>query len=281
MQQKTVSINSYEVPRFIYGTAWKENATQKCVTDALNTGFRAIDTANQRKHYYEEGVGAALLKFYESGVLKREDLFIQTKFTQKDGQDHRLPYDPSADMHAQVMQSFASSLKHLHTDYIDSYVLHGPSTHPGLARQDIEVWNAMQDLHSHGKVRLLGVSNVVLNQLELICKKGTKPAFVQNRCYAEKHWDKDVRDFCKQNNIHYQGFSLLTANTWIVKDPRFQEIVSHYACPATRIIFCFALQVEMLPLTGTTNSEHMKEDLRAFDFKLSAEEIEIIETLGG
>src|SRR5688572_2377028 len=117
------------VPAFWYGTAWKEDRTEALTALALAAGFRAIDTANQRKHYHEAGVGAAIAK---SGIA-RDALYLQTKFTHAPGQDSRLPYDPNAPIAQQVAQSFRSSLEHLGTTYIDSYVLHGPSTPVGLA----------------------------------------------------------------------------------------------------------------------------------------------------
>ena len=82
------------VPTFLYGTAWKEGRTPELTELAIQSGFRAIDTANQRRHYFEAGVGEGLAKAYRSGVVGREDLFLQTKFTYHPGQDHRLPYRP-------------------------------------------------------------------------------------------------------------------------------------------------------------------------------------------
>src|SRR5579862_9903310 len=115
------------VPDFLYGTAWKEERTAALVELALRAGFRGIDTANQRRHYFEVGVGEGLAAAYRAGVVTRPDLFLQTKFTYQRGQDHRLPYDPAAKLSDQVAQSLASSLEHLGTDYVDSFVLHGPS----------------------------------------------------------------------------------------------------------------------------------------------------------
>src|SRR5947207_12443995 len=110
------------IPDFLYGTAWKEDRTTALTELALRTGFRGIDTANQRRHYFEAGVGQGLAAAYRAGMVERADLFLQTKFTSQPGQDHRLPYDPSADLATQVAQSLASSLEHLSTDPVDSYV---------------------------------------------------------------------------------------------------------------------------------------------------------------
>src|SRR5262245_49410590 len=93
------------IPDFIYGTAWKEERTAGLTELALRMGFRAIDTANQRRHYVEAGVGEGLSAVYRAGLLTRSDVFLQTKFTYWSGQDHRLPYDPAATPSTQVAQS--------------------------------------------------------------------------------------------------------------------------------------------------------------------------------
>ena len=77
------------IPDFLYGTAWKEDRTPALVELALRAGFRAIDTANQRRHYFEEGVGQGLAAAYRAGLVTRNDLFLQTKFTYQRGQDHQ------------------------------------------------------------------------------------------------------------------------------------------------------------------------------------------------
>src|SRR4051794_32389361 len=100
-------------PQIIYGTAWKEDRTRALTLQAIHTGFRAFDTANQRKHYVEGDVGAAIQAALSSEVVTREDLFIQTKFTYPGGQDHRMPYDPNSDVRTQIRQSLLSSLQHL------------------------------------------------------------------------------------------------------------------------------------------------------------------------
>jgi len=84
-------------PSFLYGTAWKEERTQALTDLALRAGFRGIDTANQPRHYFERGVGDALAAAYRAGLVTRADVFLQTKFTYRGGQDRRLPYDPNAD----------------------------------------------------------------------------------------------------------------------------------------------------------------------------------------
>jgi diketogulonate reductase-like aldo/keto reductase len=268
------------IPDFIYGTAWKEERTAALTQLALRNGFCGIDTANQRKHYFEAGVGEALAAAYREGVITRAGLFLQTKFTYRGGQDHRLPYDPAARPSDQVRQSLASSLEHLGTDYVDSFILHGPASGHGWTRSDVETWEAMTTERNAGRTRLLGVSNVSLRHLEQMAKAHPEPpAFVQNRCYARLGWDREVRAFCRKRKIVYQGFSLLTANLDLLGHPRLLNLaVQLHATPA-QVVFAFARAVGMLPLTGTSSAEHMSQDLASRDLALSAEAIQTIESL--
>jgi diketogulonate reductase-like aldo/keto reductase len=214
------------------------------------------------------------------GIVEREDLFLQTKFTYIDSQDERLPYDPDADIATQVRQSFASSLEHLQVETIDSYVLHGPSHRRGLSDDDRTVWRTMEELHASGRTHFLGVSNVALDQLEELHRiAAVMPAYVQNRCYARTGWDYHVRAFCREHGITYQGFSLLTANIAELRSPAFREIVTRVQRTPAQIVFRFAMQAGMLPLTGTTSAEHMREDLAADQFTLDEDDVRLIERI--
>ena len=245
--------NGITVPPFMYGTAWKKDATAKLVLQAVEAGFTAIDTANQLIHYEEARVGEALVTLVTQGIT-RDRLFLQTKFTPVNGQDHRTPYDVHASITTQVIQSLESSLGHLHTDHLDSYVLHGPYYRGGLGAEDWEVWTAIESLYDAGRTKLIGISNVTAGQLALLCERARhKPMVVQNRCYAAFGWDQAVRDLCRTHRIIYQGFSLLTANREVFIDPSVRAMAQQYETGVAQIIFRFAMQSGMLLLTGTTN----------------------------
>lgn len=272
-------MKTVQLPAMIYGTAWKEEATAPLTKLAVTAGFRAIDTANQKKHYREDYVGAALLELKNEGI-SRSDLFLQSKYTYQEGQDHRLPYNPQDDFTTQVKSSFASSLKNLHTDYLDSYLLHGPRAYEGMTDADWEVWAAMEDLCESGQARMIGVSNVGPSHLKELCEKARiKPKMVQNRCFAIRGWDQVVREFCRSNQIIYQGFSLLTANQQVLFDPRVAEIARRLEVTLPEVIFRFALQIGILPLSGTTDPQHMKEDLKITKFELSAADLKLIHAI--
>ena len=270
------------VPAFLYGTAWKEERTPALTELALRTGFRGIDTANQRRHYFEAGVGQALAAAYRAGVVTSADVFLQTKFTYEGGQDHRLPYDPAASLSTQVAQSMASSLEHLGTDHVDSYVLHGPASSYGWSEHDAEVWAAMVKERDGGRTRLLGVSNVSLRHLHQMVATGAEaPAFVQNRCFARLGWDRDVRAFCRERKIVYQGFSLLTANLEVLRHRLIADIAARREATPAQVAFRFALAVGMLPLTGTSDAAHMRQDLASRNLTLAADEVSAIEGMAG
>jgi diketogulonate reductase-like aldo/keto reductase len=280
---KTVVVENLRVPRFLYGTAWKEERTQPLTERALQQGFRGIDTANQRRHYHEAAVGAAITASVENGLIARSDLFLQTKFTFRPAQDDRLPYDPQASIPVQVQQSFASSLEHLGVEVIDSYLLHGPVLRVGLSPPDWAAWRAMEAIHDSGRTRLLGVCNISLEQLQRLCEGARiRPSFVQNRCRFAHAWDRPVRRFCKENGLIFQGFSLLTGgNEALRSNPELAGIARRHGRSVSQIIFRFALEAGMVALTGTTDAAHMKADIETLDFALEPNEVEQIESLLG
>ena len=270
------------IPDFLYGTAWKQDRTATLTELALHAGFRAVDTANQRRHYNEAGVGEGLRTAYRAGIATRADLFLQTKFTYPRGQDHRVPYNPAASVTVQVAQSLASSLEHLATDHVDSYMLHGPSSSYDWTDTDAEAWAAMRKERDAGRTRLLGVSNVSLSHLQQMeAAHAELPVFVQNRCFARLGWDREVRLFCHQRKIIYQGFSLLTANPEVLQHPPLIALAAELNATPAQVVFSFARAVGVLPLAGTSSPEHMKQDLASLKLTLPPDVWRAIESMAG
>ena len=270
------------IPDFLYGTAWKQDRTATLTELALHAGFRAVDTANQRRHYNEAGVGEGLRTAYRAGIATRADLFLQTKFTYPRGQDHRVPYNPAASVTVQVAQSLASSLEHLATDHVDSYMLHGPSSSYDWTDTDAEAWDAMRKERDAGRTRLLGVSNVSLSHLQQMeAAHAELPEFVQNRCFARLGWDREVRLFCHQRKIIYQGFSLLTANPEVLQHPPLIALAAELNATPAQVVFSFARAVGVLPLAGTSSPEHMKQDLASLKLTLPPDVWRAIESMAG
>lgn len=265
------SIQGVSSPRIIYGTAWKKNRTQELVRLALHTGFRGIDTAGQPKHYHEAGVGAGISAALAGG-LARADLYLQTKFTPVGGQDPRqVPYDSSAPLADQVAQSFQSSVRNLQTGYLDCLLLHSPM--PGT-RQLSEVWGALEAIVETGGARQIGISNCYDSAyLEGLWRSARiRPAVVQNRFHAETGYDREIRAFCRDHGIIYQSFWTLTANPHLLAHPVLKASARKHRVTPAQVLFRWLTQEGVVPLTGTSSAEHMREDLAIFAFALGEEE---------
>lgn len=264
-----------KIPNMIYGTAWKKENTTALVFEALKQGFRAVDTACQPKHYREDLVGFGLQKAYEVGI-KREDLFIQTKFTPIDGQDqNNMPYLESDDIEIQVEKSFETSKKNLKTSFIDAYILHSP-VYPGSKLQ--KVWQKMEEFYDKKEVGALGISNCYeLDVLKYLYNNARiKPTIIQNRFYAQSGYDKEIRVFCKENGITYESFWSLTANPHILNSDILKNLSVKYEKGVAEIFYRFLNHINIVPLNGTTSTKHMIEDLKISEFELTNEEISSI-----
>ena len=266
------------IPPLLYGTAWKKDKTAQCVEMALDCGFRGIDTACQPKHYQEAGVGEGLNRAYEKG-LKREDLFIQTKFTPLGGQDpQNIPYNPQDSIEKQIADSFEVSKKNLHTDYIDSLLLHSPLfPYANMLR----AYKTMETLYDKGEVLHLGISNCYdLELLKQVYQDARiKPSFIQNRFYADTGYDKELRAWCINHPIAYQAFWTLSANPHILHSEPMRLLTLKYTKTAAQLFYRFLTCKGITPLIGSTSKKHLEEDRAIFDFELDKKDSEIVERM--
>ncbi|XPV70412.1 MAG: aldo/keto reductase family protein [Halarcobacter sp.] len=273
-----LSNQNIKIPNMIYGTAWKKQQTADFVYEALKTGFKGIDTACQPKHYQEDLVGEGIAKAFNEG-LKREEIYIQTKFTPIDGQDiNNMPYLAEDSLEVQIKKSFETSKKNLKLDYIDSYILHSP-IFPGAKL--LKAWEVMSSFYKNKEVGQLGISNCYdLDVLEYLYKNvDTKPSIVQNRFYAQSSYDKEIRAWCKDKGIIYESFWSLTANPHILSNKFVNYLASKYDKSVAVVFYKFLNQIGVVPLNGTTSKTHMNEDLLLDSFELSIKEIEEISSL--
>lgn len=282
MATATLNTDTLAWPAIIYGTAWKKSATAELTRRAIGAGYPAIDTANQPRHYNETGVGEGIAAAMQELELERSDLFLQTKFTPLSAHGADVPYDRSAPLEEQVEQSLRGSLEHLRTDYLDACLLHGPHDSRRMSEADWTVWSVLEAIHRRGDALRIGVSNVSATHLhDLLDKASIKPMAVQNRCFANTGWDREVRTLCREHGIAYQGFSLLTANSYVLRDRTVRRLADKHNASPEQIIFAFARQVGMIPLTGTTDAQHMTDDMKALEIDLDADELAAIEHIAG
>ncbi len=261
-----------KMPGIIYGTAWKKERTAELVSKALQAGFRGIDTACQPRHYNEPAVGEALRR---SG-LAREALYLQTKFTPLSSQDpDNAPYDKSAPLRSQISQSFEASKQNLQTDHVDCLILHTPLESHDMT---MEAWAAMEGIFKADGALQLGISNCYdLSVLQaLYADAKVKPAVLQNRFYRKTGYDAELRSWCANNGVVYQSFWSLTANSEILSSDAVKMIAEKLGKTFPQIFFRYLAQSGIVPLTGTSSDEHMKEDLAIFDFELSPDEMNAV-----
>ncbi|KAF9010762.1 Aldo/keto reductase [Cyathus striatus] len=258
--------------KIIYGTAWKKEQTTALVVTAVLNGFKAIDTAGQPKHYREDLVGKALLQLQEEHGISRESLFVQTKFTSISGQDitKPIPYDQRESIPEQIRTSLHNSLSNLHTTYIDSYLLHSPMR---TLEQTIEAWKSLAALQDEGKIRMIGVSNTYDVHILASLERVRKVQVVQNRWYEGNGWDRPVLNYCKEHGIVYQSFWTLSGSPSLLSHPDLIAIAQELNCTPAQAVYRIAQLEGITPLSGTTNEDHMRQDVAVEELSLDQSSI--------
>jgi len=262
------------IPPILYGTAWKKEDTAELVAQALAAGFGGIDTACQPKHYNEPGVGEGLRA--ASRPAGARPLYLQTKFTAPSGQDPKtVPYDPSLPVEAQIEASFAVSCANLAPARPDTLILHSPMKTP---EDTLRAWRAMEQLQQRGEVAMLGISNCYdLALLQHLCAHAAVlPSILQNRFYADTGYDTELRAWCDGQGILYESFWTLTANTRALGTLALGRLADRHRCEPTQIFLRYVTQLGIVPLVGTRDESHMRDDLAIFDFQLDAAQMQTV-----
>jgi diketogulonate reductase-like aldo/keto reductase len=208
------------MPALLYGTAYRGEATKKLVETAVACGMRGFDTACQPRSSREDLIGAALAR---SGV-PREELFIQTKFTPLSGHyKNESPYDESAPIPEQVMQSFQVSLGNLGVSYLDSLLLHGPYDD---FRDTLLAWSGLERIYEMGGARQIGICNVYSTKfmMDLIESARVKPWIVQNRIQTARRDEIIMRRFCRNHSIEFQSYYNIGRNPAVIYDPHLAAV---------------------------------------------------------
>jgi diketogulonate reductase-like aldo/keto reductase len=294
MSQRT---HAFGMPLLLYGTAWKGDRTDSLLRTALNAGFAGFDTASQPKHYREDLVGDALQQFAVEDrrsdaeeLVRSGSLWVQSKFTPLDGQDRTrpLPYDASASIGEQVMQSFNTTQRHLAVVSVSALVLHSP--YQELA-DTLEAWAAMSALHDGQLVDHLGISNIYdpLAFAAFFDAVSVKPRFVQNHLHRQTRHLRALLPVLAARNCALQLFWTLTGNPHVLSAPEFVALARQHALTPAELFYAFLLQrglhadVPVTILDGTTNASHMAGDLkiaaRSFDVALRDDELASIRAL--
>lgn len=249
--------NGIKMPKLGYGVyQTAPTDTERAVSDALEIGYRLIDTA--AAYGNEQGVGAAIRK---SGIA-REDLFVTTKLWV---QDHG--YD-------NTLRAFDASMKNLGLDYLDLYLIHKPyGDYYGA-------WRAMEKLYKEGRIRAIGVTSFWNERLaDLANMNEVKPAVnqIETNVWDQK-WSEEA--FMKEIGIQHEAWApFAEGNNDIFRNPLIQKIGEKYGKTVGQVMLRWLLQRDIAVIPKSVRKERMQENFDVFDFELTPEDMDAIRTL--
>lgn len=251
--------NGVKIPCVGYGT-WQTPAgdvARDSVVAALQCGYRHIDTATAYGNEASVGEGLRL-----SGV-KREEIFLTTKqWTDVRGYE-------------KTVEAGEKALKALGTDYIDLYLVHWPAVQKYSAQwQELNAatWKGFEKLYKDGKVRAIGVSNFLPEHLAALKQQCEIPPMVDQVEFHPGYIQKDVLDYCNQNNIRMEAWSPLGSGRMLA-NPLLNEIGAAHGKSAAQVCVRYAIELGVVPLPKSVHAERLAANADVFDFSLTAEEL--------
>lgn len=251
---ETVRLNSGDdMPGIGFGT-WQimpGKSTKNAVTEALDTGYRLIDTA--RIYGNETSVGKAIAA---SGI-DRQEIFVTTKLWNM------------SQGYTKAHRAFHNSLKRLNLEYIDLYLIHWPVT-----GKRSDSWRALTEILATGKTKNIGVSNYTVRHLqELLAESDVVPVVNQIEFHPFLYEEqREVLEFCREKGIVVEAYSPL-AHGRKSDDSVLPPIAAKYGKSSAQVILRWCMQHGTVPLPKSTNPQHIRENLDIFDFELTVQEM--------
>ncbi len=256
MEYVTLS-NGVKMPILGYGVYQvSKEECERCVLDALKTGYRHIDTA--QAYFNEEEVGTAIQK---SGI-PREEIFITTKVW-----IDNYGYE-------KTKTSLAESMRKLKTDYIDLVLLHQPfSDYYGA-------WRALEELYSEGKIRAIGISNFYADRMiDMVAFNKIKPMVNQMETHILNQ-QKDLKNWCEKYGVCLEAWGPFgEGRKGIFDNPVVTAIGEKYGKTAAQVMLRWNIQRGVVVIPKSTHIERMEENFNVFDFALSDENMAAIAAL--
>lgn len=264
-KQITLS-NGVTIPILGLGT-WliKDDAVEQVVLDALEVGYRHIDTA--QVYGNESGVGRGIHK----SLLKREEIFITSKV------------DADIKDYETAKASIEKSLELMGVEYIDLMLIHGPQ--PWLEfrsknryfEENIQVWKALEEAYKVGKVRAIGVSNFLKDDLENLVKHVEIKPMVNQILTHISNTSFDLIEFCQKQDIVVEAYSPMGHGA-ILDHPVIQSLADKYQKSVPAICIRYVLQLNTIALPKTKTKAHMLDNADV-DFVISDEDMEMLKQL--
>ena len=248
--------NGVKIPSIGFGTykSGDDEETAKIIKNALNLGYKMIDTASFYNN--EVGIGNGIK---ESGI-DRKDIFIVTKLWNDDhGYDN-------------TIEAFNKSLNNLQVDYIDLYLIHWPN------KLNAETWRAFEHLYETGKVKAIGVCNFKVEHLEEL-KKTAKIMPMVNQVEIHPFSTKNnIINYCKDNNIKVVAWSPISRGRVLSNDLMI-DLSQKYKKSIVQIVLRWHMQKGVIPIPKSSNENRIKENMDIFDFEISSEDMKAIDSL--
>lgn len=250
--------NGVKIPKVAFGT-WQipANEARQAVKDALDAGYRHIDTALAYENEKEVGQGIR-----DSG-LKREDVFVTSK----------LPGQTKS--YQGALDDFNTTMKNLDLDYLDLYLVHAPwpwnEIGANYDKENLEVWKAMEEIYQSGRVKTIGVSNFNVHDLENVMKTATVKPMVDQIQYYVGFTEPKITEFAKENDILVEAYSPL-ATGGLINNPDMLKIAEKYDVSVPQLAIQFVIQNGILPLPKAVHKEHILANAK-LDFEISAEDM--------
>lgn len=255
--------NAYKIPCIGYGT-YKVNGEEavSVIKSAIAAGYRHIDTATFYGNEVE--VGKAI---HECGVA-REELFITSKVWKTERG------------YESTKKSFLKTLEDMQLEYLDLYLIHWPASfcqYENWEEINLETWRAMTELYKEGKIKAIGVSNFHVHHLEALMRTEVKP-MVNQLEYHPGEMQEETVEYCKEHGILVEAWSPLGRGR-IFENELLLQLAEKYGKTLPQICLRWELQNGIIPLPKTMSEKRMKENLDIFDFEISKEDMEVLNTM--
>lgn len=258
--------NGVEIPKLGLGTWLLDDAqTSQAVRDAVSIGYRHIDTAQAYKN--EAGVGEGI----RSSGVAREELFITTKVAAE-----LKNYDS-------VTQSIDESLAKMGLDYIDLLIIHSPQPWKEFREENRyfgenkEAWKSLEDAYKIGKVKAIGLSNFLQDDLENILANCEIKPMVNQILAHVSNTPFELIEFCQKNDILIEAYSPI-AHGAVLDNPEIKVVADKYGVSVAQLCLRYCLQLGLVVIPKTAKPDHMRNNAE-LDFVISDAEMEILKNV--
>lgn len=266
--------NAVAFPLLGFGAAGR--LPSQVIEQALDSGYRLLDTAQANEWYDEAAVGMAL----KARAVNRSELWLTSKLHPRDLGERR------------TLDAFPTSLRRLHTDYLDAFLLHYPRCFGELCENGVPnedwrgSWRALEQLYDRGLVRAIGVCNFGAQELaQLLEFARVKPHIVQT-WMDPLHQERPVRALCARHRIVFQAYSTLgtqhrTRANPVLRHPLLSRLAEQTGRSVAQVVLRWALQSNAAVIPRATKRPHMLANMQVFDFELDSQQMAAIDALDG